>query len=78
VIPRWALALSALAASCGWSCGASPLTPTDTAILGAETDLQTTCIVDHRGDAGAIDACRASVKQEFDAIWASRFEGGVQ
>jgi hypothetical protein len=76
--PRWALALATLAASCGWGCAGSPVTPADSALLGTETDLQTACVQDHRGDAGAIDACRAGVRKEFDAIWASRFDGGGQ
>lgn len=76
MIPCWALALATVAGSCGWSCAGSPLTPTDDGLLGAYADQQASCIADHRGDAGAIDACRKAVQADFDRIQAARFDGG--
>lgn len=72
-MPRWASLLLAASEACTWGCGASPLTPADTAILGAYADEQTNCVIDNRGDGGAIDACRAGVKRFYDRIQAAKF-----
>lgn len=79
MIPRWMLCVAAILGQCSWGCQQSPLTPADQALLGGETEEQTNCVVQNRGDAGAMDACRARVRHLFDAIWAAKLgDGGAQ
>ena len=79
MIPRWALALSGLLGSCCWECAGSPLTPVDDSLLTGYTIDQTNCVTANRGDAGAIDKCRAQVKHNEDLIQAAKFgDGGAQ
>ena len=60
-----------LATQCA-GCAQSPLTPADTALIGAETDEQSDCITQNRGDGGAMDACRAKVRAFYNGVWASK------
>jgi len=74
---RALLAIALLAQVCALSaCGGSKLTPQDDAKVSAETAMGTLCVTDNKGDAGAIDACRAHVRAYWDAYWASYFDGG--
>jgi hypothetical protein len=72
MISRWMLALAAILGSCGWDCAGSPITPTDSSLLTTETYEDTNCVVNNRGDGGAIDRCRADVKRRWDVIWSAK------
>lgn len=64
------LLLAVLLAGCG------ALTPQDKADLGEYSARQQACVAALATKA-EIDACRASVKAEFCAKWAGRFDAGV-
>jgi hypothetical protein len=67
-----------LAACALCACGGG-ITPADTALVAVETEQQREC-VDAFLDAGADaqNACRATVRAEWDRYWARKFDGGAE
>lgn len=59
-------------------CGGSKITPEDSTALTSETMQDTACVVENRGDAGAMNACREANRKAFNAYWAEYFDGGAQ
>lgn len=76
-VVRVQLGLAACALSPFLGCGGG-ITPADTALVAVETEQQREC-VDALLDAGpdAQMACRATVRDEWNRYWATRFEGGA-
>lgn len=68
--------LFAAAACATLACG-SGLTAVDSALVAAETAQQEQCVDRYAPDAGAQNACRASVRASWDSYWSS-LDGGAK
>lgn len=71
MIPR-AIAIATLV--CG--CGGAHMTPSDQAMVAAELGEQVNCVELYKPDAGAVDTCRARVKERFNSYWRAALDGG--
>ncbi len=59
----------------GWA-GCAHLTAQDQSELLEYKTRQEACVLANPGNQVAIELCRAAVKQDFNARWNARFDGG--